>query len=133
METYSPAALCVQFLPKGQILSVKEALDGEEQDHFTALIFKLGQRIHDMPATYEQDGKGDDAIAYLHYFSSGCDWWITEKDVDGGIQEAFGLARLNGGHPSLGYISIAELSAIPTVEMDFYWTPKTLREVKNEN
>jgi hypothetical protein len=33
------------------------------------------------------------------------------------------------GHPELGYISIEELVA-NGIELDLYWTPKTLAEVK---
>ncbi len=33
-----------------------------------------------MPQTYDQDGKGKDAVAYLHYFAAGaCNWFIPFK------------------------------------------------------
>ncbi len=121
----------LKFVPKHQIATVKEMLDGEESSFFSDKINELGKTIMEMPVTYEQDGKGDDAIVYLHYFSAACDWWITEKDVEGGVQQAFGLASLNGNRPELGYISILGLVALTQVEIDFHWTPKTLREVKN--
>lgn len=65
-----------------------------------------------MPKTYEQDGKGDQATAHLHYFLNGSDWYITEKDMDGGIQQAYGYAILNGDDEcaEVGYISIEELT-----------------------
>lgn len=130
MKTITQASEFMRFVPKAQTKFVNEVLGGEEGEYFSKIISSLGQRIIDMPVTYEQDGKGDKAIAYLHYFANGCDWCITEKDMDGGIQQAFGLAKINSHEPELGYISIAELVEISAMEMDFYWTPKTLREVK---
>ena len=89
-----------------------------------------------MPKTYEADTP--DALAYLHYFSPwrGGDWWITEKDMgdDGtgaGRQiQAFGLARL--WETELGYINLEELQALPLVELDFYWKPKSIRKIQEE-
>ena len=84
-----------------------------------------------MPKTYETDGAGDNAMAYLHYFSSNCDWFITEKDEDSdgeGQIQAFGLADLGYGG-ELGYISIAELIAL-NVELDLHFTPSTLAQIK---
>ncbi len=82
-----------------------------------------------MPKTYEQDGKGDDAVVYLHYFRGDMDWYITEKDMEAEQHQAFGLADLGMGFPELGYINISELID-NNVELDLYWEPKTLREVK---
>ena len=84
-----------------------------------------------MPQTYEQDGMGEQAIAHLHYFTSGCDWYITERDSDpdgeGQIQ-AFGSANLGYG-PELGYISIKELLE-NGAELDLYFTPCTLSSLR---
>ncbi|MBL0011067.1 MAG: DUF2958 domain-containing protein [Nitrosomonas sp.] len=81
-----------------------------------------------MPKTYGQDGMGDKAIAYLHYFSGGSDWYITEKDMEDEQLQAFGLANLGQGG-ELGYISIQELIDAG-VEIDLYWTPKTIGQIK---
>lgn len=43
--------------------------------------------------------------------------------------QAFGLADLFGDGGELGYISIEELKSVDA-EFDLYWTPKTLREIK---
>ena len=83
-----------------------------------------------MAKIYEQDGKGDDAIVYLHYFhASGADWYITERDISDEQHQAFGLADLGMGFPELGYISIEELKSVGA-ELDIHWTPKTLGAVK---
>lgn len=89
-----------------------------------------------LPALYSQDGKGDDAVVYVHYFSpySGWDWYGMEFD---GTDEFFGLVR--GFDTELGYFSLMELSEakvqigsllMPAVERDLYWTPKTLGEIR---
>ena len=87
-----------------------------------------------MPKTYESDGQGDDVTVMLHYFINGSDWWITERDVilDDQVQ-AFGYVCLNGDIDcaELGYISITELIN-NNVELDLYFEPTTLREVKKK-
>jgi hypothetical protein len=83
-----------------------------------------------MPATYATESQGRAAIAHLHYFLGGADWWIIEKDSDpdnAGQVQAFGIADLGMG-PELGYISIPELLEVGA-ELDFYHTPKTVAEI----
>ena len=86
--------------------------------------------ISDMPVIYEQDALGNNAIAYLHYFKNGCDWFIIEKDSDEEDEQhqAFGVASINQQEPEKGYISIKELIDF-NVEFDLYWTPKKLKEI----
>jgi hypothetical protein len=113
----------------------KNAITSEESDSFCDLIEKWAQRIEDMPKTYEQDGKGDDAIAHLHYFYGASDWYITEKDKSGkGTEQAFGFTILNGDlqMAELGYISIDEIVEQSVIEFDLYWTPKTIGDIKRE-
>lgn len=84
-----------------------------------------------MPVTYGQDGKGDDAIAVPHYFGAGSDWCIVEKDIDSGIQQAFGYAILNADfeNAELGYISFARLVALG-VELDLHFRPRAVAAIK---
>jgi hypothetical protein len=92
-----------------------------------------------MPKTGEQDGKGEQATAYLHYFAGGqASWYITEKDAGSpdddpgtGQIQAFGLADLFGDGGELGYISIAEILENGG-ELDFHFTPKTLAEIRGK-
>mgnify|MGYP001563457152 FL=1 len=121
------------FIGKHQWSAIKQGMAGEERQYFYDMMVDLAARIEAMPKTYEQDGKGDQAIVHLHYFRGGCDWWISEKDSDpdgeGQIQ-AFGYANLGDDqNAELGYISIKELIE-HGVELDLYWTPKTLEQVK---
>jgi len=91
---------------------------------------ELGKKI---PPLYSQDGKGDEAIVYAHYFNpyGVGEWWILEWD---GENEMFGYADL--GFPELGYISLSELENVSIggmelpIERDLHWQEKTLGEVK---
>ena len=125
----------VGFVGRDQLSFLKSLLRGEEGEWFKAKLEEVGSVIAFMPVTYGQDGKGDEAIVYLHYFTGGCDWWITEKDAGSaddepgtGQVQAFGLVDLGCG-AELGYISLVEVLACGA-EIDLHWTPKTLAEVK---
>jgi hypothetical protein len=118
-----------RFMSEAQISALGDACYGEERHYFINKIVELAEHLNTMPKTYEQDGKGDDAVVYLHYFRGGMDWYITEKDMEAEQHQAFGLADLGMGFPELGYINISEL-VDNNVELDLYWEPKTLREVK---
>ncbi len=119
------------FIGKWQLSTMRELCEGEEGDWYVARMVELAALILAMPKTYEQDGLGDRAIAHLHYFTGGCDWYITEKDSDpdgeGQIQ-AFGSANLGYG-AELGYISIAELIA-NGAELDLHFSPRPLSTLK---
>lgn len=126
METLRP------FIGYSQRKTVFELFNSEERQYFVDLMAGLAALVSTMPKTYEQDGKGDDAIASLHYFTGSCDWWITEKDIgapeEPGQHQAFGLASLNGGEPELGYISIVELLT-NGAELDFHFSPKRIGDI----
>lgn len=118
------------FVPVMQLKTIVDNLKwSEERGWFRDKLLELVQVVEAMPVTYAQDGLGDDAVVHLHYFYGGGDWWFTEKDVDGGVDQAFGMVDLGHG-PELGYISIAELVRLKVMDLDLHWVPKTLREVK---
>ncbi len=118
-----------RFVSTQQLSVLGDACYGEEREWFIDTLVELAERILAMPKTYEQDGLGDDAIVYLHYFKNNMDWYITEKDMEVEQIQAFGLADLGMDCAELGYISIEELTEYGA-ELDLHWTPKTLREVK---
>ncbi len=119
----------VHFISTSQCKVMVQLSRGEEGQFFIDKMVELAAMIEKMPKTMEQDGRGDKAIVYLHYFKGGCDWFIYEKDMETEQHQAFGLADLFGDGGELGYISIVELLA-NNVELDLHWTPKTLGEVK---
>lgn len=121
-----------KFISKSQLKVLNYyANNGSEKLYFQTLLKKWENDISKMPKTYEQDGKGDDAIIYLHYYTAGSDFYITERDVNNEQNQAFGLVCLNGNYPELGYISINEMKDL-NVEFDLNWVQKTVKQIKNE-
>jgi hypothetical protein len=121
-----------QFIGPVQRRCVLECFRGEEQEWFFDKIIELHRLITTMPKTYEQDGKGDQAIVYLHYFAGGqANAYITERDKEPEQHQAFGLADLFGDGGELGYISLVEWLS-NNAELDFHFTPCTLGEVRSK-
>lgn len=118
------------FIGVNQRAVLIELLRGEEGDHFADLILNLATAIALMPKTYETDGQGMDATVHLHYFRGSIDAWVTEKDVgsedDKRQTQAFGAVNLGHG-AEMGYVDIYTMLNAG-VELDLYWTPKTLKE-----
>ena len=109
---------------------ITDAMMGEEGDAFIEIIDRIHAAWQAMPKTYETDANRRAALARLHYFTGGCDWWIVEKDADpdhAGQVQAFGIADLGMG-PEAGYISIPELLE-NGAELDLYFTTKRLGEL----
>jgi len=130
---YAAMPIIRKFVSESQIQAMAEGANGEEREFFIEKMLNIAATFRTMPKTYEQDGKGDNAVAHLHYFRGGMDWYITEKDKGDGPDDArqiqaFGLSDLGYGG-ELGYISIEELIE-NGIELDLFWTPKTLAEVK---
>lgn len=128
-----------QFIGKSQLSVVsKLARQGEEREYFKKMILELKETISTMPKTYETDGQGSEAMATLHYFNGGSDWYIVERDAGSpdddvqGIQaQAFGFTCLNGDgqNSEMGYISIQELIE-NGVELDLYYKPEKIVDIK---
>ena len=119
------------FLSRNQLAAMLLGCRSEEQEFFMTMFVSLGERIAGMPKTYEQDGLGLQAIVHLHYFLNGSDWYITEKDSEGGVSQAYGYAVLNGDEEcaELGYISIEEITR-HGAELNLHFKPCTLATIK---
>lgn len=140
LSGYPEGGTLVWFMSRAQRGVLAEMLRGEEREFFADKIIEYADRINSMPETYGQDGKGQDAIVYLHYFGGSVDLWITEKDMGamrGGDKDveqiqAFGIANLYGTgikEGELGYINIQE--AIDSgLELDLHWEPKAIKDIK---
>jgi len=101
-----------------------------------------------LPALYEQDSKGDEAIVYAHFFmvdsnyhlyaTEGGDVYASDEDERAGKPYDYHFFGLVVGQcPELGYSSLIEMEGVRgklglPIERDLYWTPKTLREVKEQ-
>ena len=114
-----------------QLGVMRAACHGEEGYFFKEKIQEMKGIIANMPVTYETDGQGWDAVAVLHYFLHGSDWWILERDVEQDQLQAFGFACLNGDgqNAELGYISIVEL-LWNGAELDLYYQPESLKDLR---
>jgi hypothetical protein len=118
------------FIGPAQLRVMADGCGGEEKEFFFGKLLELANTARTMPQVYAQDGLGDSALAYLHYFTGSCDWYITERDTTDEQIQAFGLANLGYGG-ELGYISIAELIEAGA-ELDLHWTPKPLRDCRKD-
>jgi len=114
------------FMPQAQLAAIAAGMLGEERQHFFNKVVEMERLIRTMPKTYEQDGAGDEAIAHLHYFLNGFDWYITERDMEREQLQAFGLACM--GEEEMGYINIVELIR-NGAELDLYFEPRSLRKI----
>lgn len=118
------------FIGRTQRRLLRTLIEGEEASFFIDKVNELHRIVTTMPKVYEQDGLGDEAIAYLRYFAGGAAaCWITERDLSATQHQAFGLADLFGDGGELGYISLAEWLA-NGAEIDLHYTPQSLREIK---
>jgi hypothetical protein len=86
-----------------------------------------------LPAIYAQDGKGDNAKAYVKFFApwTNWTWYVTEYDPETG--DCFGLVE--GLERELGYFNLHELQAIKgplglKIERDTWFETTTLGEIK---
>ena len=116
------------FVGPAQRSAIYSAMEGEESRYFCEMVTTLVALLESMPRVYEQDGKGDDAVVYLHYFTGSQDWYVTELDTSEEQLQAFGLADFGDGG-EMGYINISELIA-HGVELDLYWKPRTLSAIR---
>jgi hypothetical protein len=115
------------FLSTTQRAVLTGMLQGEEGDFFADKVAEIAKQIEDCPVTYATQNQAE-PLASLHYFGGSYDAWIVEKDVIGGVEQAYGYASFAGkGQGQFGYISIAELVE-EGIELDLYWTPKPVVE-----
>jgi hypothetical protein len=124
--------LLKHFIPPHQFELILDLMKGEEGAFFKTKLDDLTTVITNMPNPGETDGMGDQALVHLHYFYGGCDWWLTEKDNTDEQHQAFGFVNLGDpDNAELGYISLPELFSV-NAELDLYWTPVLLEQIKKE-
>ena len=114
------------FIGTAQLQAIGQVCCSEGKQFMFEKLAEMARIVTTMPTTYDTDGQGQQAIAQLHYFTGGCDWYITERDQETEQLQAFGLANLGYGG-ELGYISIVEILECGA-ELDLHWTPKPLSQ-----
>ena len=85
-----------------------------------------------LPPLYSQDGKGDDALALVKFFTpdSSWTWYATEYDP---VERVF-FGLVDGLEKELGYFSLDELESIKgplglAIERDIYFEPTKLQDL----
>jgi len=86
-----------------------------------------------LPALRSTDGKGDEAIAYVKFFTpwSNWTWYATEFDPETGM--FFGL--VSGHEEELGYFTLEELESVRgkwglKIERDRHFKPTPLGKLR---
>ena len=85
-----------------------------------------------IPALYEQDGLGDDAIVHAKFFTPDGSWTWYATEYDPATRMFFGL--VDGFDKELGYFSLDELEGVRgalglPIERDAWFKPTKLCEV----
>ena len=86
-----------------------------------------------LPPLYAQDELGDEAIAYVKFFTPDSNWSWFASEYDPKERMFFGLVI--GMETELGYFSFDELQGargplgLP-IERDVHWTPMTIGEIR---
>ncbi len=87
-----------------------------------------------LPPLYSQDGKGEDAIAYVKFFTPWSNWQWFGSEYDPVERQFFG--KVVGLDTDLGYFDLDELDALtktiggcelPAVERDCHFNPTPLK------
>lgn len=115
--------------------------DPMEQDAYDYLPGWLRRHL---PELYEQHYAGDDTVVWVKYFlpEGRLTFYVTEYSEvapDGYPHLFFGyvLSPITPDFDELGYFTFAQISEIRSpvlqlpIERDLYWTPKTLKEVRD--
>lgn len=78
---------------------------------------------------YSTEGQGDNVVCKAHFFNplGKGDWYVLEAFKEDNQIVFFGYVDLI--YPELGYFSLNELM-VNNMEMDLWWNPKSLREIK---
>lgn len=85
-----------------------------------------------LPPLYSQDGKGDEALALVKFFTpdSSWSWYATEYDP----QERVFFGLVDGLEKEFGYFSLDELESVKgplglRIERDIYFEPTRIKEL----
>ncbi len=84
-----------------------------------------------LPPLYSQEGKGEDAVAQVKFFTPWTSWTWYASEYDPAERLFFGIVI--GHEREFGYFTLDELEAIEgpgglRIERDLYWRARPLRE-----
>ncbi len=123
-----------RFVPKLELLVLKETLRGEERGPIADSLKRLQRQISAMPSL--------GAVRYLpledikigmHYFHGGTDIWLYELDLETLEGEAFVCLNGDSWNAETGPVYLPEYLAIDLMQLDLFWdTRTTLKEVMDK-
>jgi hypothetical protein len=91
------------------------------------------KNLKDLPLLGSQDGKGDEAVVYVKYFSPYSNWTWYALEYDPEDQMFFGL--VDGFEREMGYFSLAELESVKGpmgvqgIERDRNYPPTKIKDL----
>lgn len=126
------------WMSSAQFNVLSRCKKGEEAAAFLEIERRLIDLINKCPVTYEQDGLGEQSIAYLHYFNEDSDYYVIEKDrsAEGDLPEQFqsqmfALKRERTNPYRYGYVDLRTLLKMGC-ELDFYFKPTKIIDIKKD-
>lgn len=97
--------------------------------HYSEHINQLNRLAEAANQLKARNDNGKDTIMYLHYFYGGADWYISEWQKSDDI--FFGFANLNDDiNAEWGSVFRKELTEHRHIELDFYFNPKAIKDIK---
>lgn len=132
VSDFSKYPLLKMFMPRNQkaaIIGNPELWDILDRMEKTLEVMKKlsGDKLFEMYKKHSKTVVTNSHLlpVYFHFFHGGSDWWVA--DWIGDRIFCFTLLNNDWQMAEFGYSSISELSSY-NVELDFYFTPKTLAE-----
>ena len=85
-----------------------------------------------LPPLYAQENAGDEAVAYVKFFTPDSNWTWYAMEFDG---EDIFFGLVDGHEEELGYFSLAELQSVRgpwglPIERDLHFSPTKVSELR---
>ena len=125
------------MVPSNDIEALRRALEIQDDEAHAATLAVHAQTLMPaeiaakLPPLYSQEGRGEDAIAQVKFFTPWTNWTWYASEYDPDQRLCFGAVV--GHERELGYFSIDELEEIRgpgglRIERDLHFRPRPLKE-----
>lgn len=121
--------LLKSWVSEAQFAVLESYAESDELDGHLETVSRVYDQIKSLPKLAETDGQGRNAMAILHYFMAGSDWYFTEADDR---NDGFGYASINGQDLESGYLSASEITG-NGAELDLNFTEVKIAELDRSN
>ena len=116
------------WLSKAQMYFFTMNLVGEEGGYYADKAVELRALIESVPALYHYEDSGEPAMARLHYFRGGTDFYLAETEGASGASYGFGVLGGDYLNAELGYSRAIDLASVG-LELDFHYKPEPLADI----